>query len=198
MEFKLTNKIVVPSNVLAFLDRAAFLHGQSEAQKFAGLCYSEIHGMPIGSPIEQLFFIAASSLAASVGQSVNPDTKYNKNGREINGDGLFITPQYQIAKYRADFLLSQSGNGPEGFYTPVIVELDGHQFHDRDKRQRSYEKARDRHFVKEGYRVVHYTGSDVVADPFKVAWEVLEMLGVFIGSGRESYDPKDPMGLNDA
>ena len=76
---------------------------------------------------------------------------------------------------------------------PLVVELDGHAFHDKDKRQRSYEKARDRYLVQQGLRVLHFTGSDVVADPHKVAYEVLEMLGVYSGSFRK-YNPADPLG----
>ena len=75
----------------------------------------------------------------------------------------------------------------------VIVELDGHAFHDKDKKQRSYEKARDRFFVKEGYQVLHYTGSDVVADPYRVAFEVLEVLDVL--EAGEAYAPTNPVGF---
>jgi very-short-patch-repair endonuclease len=74
------------------------------------------------------------------------------------------------------------------------VYLDGHDFHYKDKRQRSYEKARDREMVRAGYRVLHYTGSDVVADPLKVAYEALEFVGAFVGSGREGYNKEDPLG----
>ena len=110
--------------------------------------------------------------------------------------GLYITPQAKIGTYRVDFLIEARCLGRSGdVYAPVIVELDGHDFHDKDKRQRSYEKARDRFLVKRGYRILHFTGSDVVADPFKVAYEALEMVGVFAGSGADGYDPKNPIGI---
>jgi very-short-patch-repair endonuclease len=106
--------------------------------------------------------------------------------------GIYIHPQDQVEKYRVDFVIYQHGIGPDEIFGPVIVELDGHDFHDKDKHQRSYEKARDRFLVKKGYRVLHFTGSDVVADPFKVAYEALEMVGCF--SLRNGYNKNDPLG----
>lgn len=55
----------------------------------------------------------------------------------------------------------------------LIVELDGHEFHDKNKNQRAYEKSRDRYLVRQGYKIFHYTGSELVADPKKVASEVM-------------------------
>jgi len=185
-------------NVLAFLEHAAALHGQSEANKFASELYSQCIDAPIASPIEQLFLVAFHALANASHHPVNPEFVYDKAGNPTLPFGIYITPQCRIGPYRADFEVSQVQVGPDDVLTPVIVELDGHDFHDKNKKQRSYEKARDRHLVKAGYRVVHYTGSDVVADPFAVAWEVLEMIGAFVGSGQWEYNPADPLGLNDA
>ena len=50
--------------------------------------------------------------------------------------------------------------------------------------------------AEQGFRVLHFTGSEVVADPHKVAYEALEMLGVYSGSCRK-YDPMDPLGTGE-
>lgn len=63
------------------------------------------------------------------------------------------------------------------------------------KREHGHDMARDRFFVKEGYRVMHYTGSDVVANPLKVAFEVMQMLGIFHAYEEkqlEKFDATDP------
>jgi very-short-patch-repair endonuclease len=135
-----------------------------------------------------LFWIAAQALCASQYTDINPEAIGDKLQ-----SGIYIRQQAPIGKYRVDFLIEQIGLGPDDIYTPVVVELDGHDFHDKDKRQRSYENERDRFLVKKGFRVLHFTGSDVVADPFRVASEVLEMLCVYAGSGREAYNKDDPM-----
>ena len=181
-------------NVLAFLDKASDAYGQMMCARFTDNLYCEIVEGESRSPIEHLFLIASQVLCASEYVPYCPDPEFDRNGDPVPARGLHCWPQAPIGKYKVDFLLSQSGLGPEEIYTPVVVELDGHEFHDKDKRQRSYEKARDRFLVKRGYKVLHFTGSDVVADPYRVAFEALEMLGVFLGS-RDEYDPKNPLGL---
>jgi len=192
------DKAVVPDNVWQFLGDASSLHGKSQAASFLYEMHSQLIDTPIKSPIEQLFYVAFHAMAVSTGNEVNPEFRYDDKGTPYLWNGVYIAAQHKVGSYRVDFLVSQIGIAPEHACGPVVVELDGHQFHDKNKQQRSYEKARDRFLVKEGYRVVHYTGSDIVNDPYSAAWEVLEMLGAYVGSGRYQYDPADPMGLNDA
>ncbi len=183
-------------NVVAFLEKAADDYGRMQAAKFSQWRFCEMVDAASDSPIEDMFWIACHLQCATTSIEINPTT-YVGPGEFIRGDGLHITPQFQLGRYRADFLLEQQGIGPDGLLTPVAVELDGHAFHDRDKHQRSYEKARDREFQRSGYKVLHFTGSDVVADPYKVAFEALQFLGVFVGTGRDEYNPLDPMGMGE-
>lgn len=193
-EIMATNKIQM--NVCSFLDKAAVDFGAISAKQFDCDIYNEIIDGRIDSPIEQLFYIAARVMCASQRLNVNPEPWRDDRNTDRLGYGVFIQPQYQAGKFHVDFLLSQNGNGPDDIYSPVVVELDGHDFHDKDKRQRSYEKSRDRFLVKSGFKVLHFTGSEVVADPYKVAFEALELLGVFVDSGIESYRKKTPFGAD--
>ena len=144
----------------------------------------------VTSPIEQVFYAAVCTLL---------ETNYVAGGR-VKGQaslagmrdiwiesGIEIWPQTEIGPYRVDFVLSYKGEAtlvdavhsrtvPVKPLKEIVVELDGHAFHDRDARQRSYEKKRDRFLQKQGYEVFHYTGSDVVKDPFGVAAECLAEL----------------------
>lgn len=182
----------VASNVLAFLDRAAALHAKSEEQKFSQDMYCNLLEKGMQSPIEHMFWVACNAQVRANHYEVNPDPIDVAPGQWADGYGVHIACQAKIGKYRVDFLLTQKGIGPKN-YQPVVVELDGHAFHDKDKRQRSYEKARDRFLVRSGYRVLHFTGSDVVKDPFAVSYEALELLGVFMGYGEDSYDAANPL-----
>lgn len=182
----------IAKNVLMFLDRAAILHAKSEEQKFSQSMYCDLLERGMKSPIEQMFWVACHAQVCANNYEVNPDPIDVGPGQWADGYGVHITCQAPIGKYRVDFLLTQRGIGPKG-YQPVVVELDGHAFHDKDKRQRSYEKARDRFLVRSGYRVLHFTGSDVVRDPFAVSYEALELLGVFMGYGEDSYDQANPL-----
>lgn len=191
----------ITDNVFAFLDKAAKDYGKLQEHRFSQNLHCQLVEK-LQSPIEDLFFIACHVLCESELVSVNPEPEFPTlpNGKfDVNnwtpGRGVVIRPQAKIGQYRVDFLLEQHGLGPDDICSPVIVELDGHDFHDKDKHQRSYEKARDRFLVKQKYRVLHFTGSDIVTDPYKAAYEVLELVGVFIDSFREGYDPEDPLGL---
>jgi very-short-patch-repair endonuclease len=177
-------------NVFPFLDRAAKLVGRNAEESFSQFAFT-IATRELESPIEDLFFIACAALCEAMHEPLNIARVTPQSPR-----GIYIQPQAQVGMYRVDFLLQQVGLAPEEIYTPVIVELDGHDFHDKDKRQRSYEKARDRELVRQRFKVLHFTGSDVVKDPFAPAFEALEMVAVTLGWWGE-YNPADPMGLGD-
>jgi very-short-patch-repair endonuclease len=177
--------------VWAFIARASELHGAAQAQYFAQDMQANCLEIGMQSPIEHLFWIAANCIASANFATLNPPPDV--------GFGIDIKPQAQFGKYRVDFLIRSHGYAPDGIYLPVVVELDGHDFHDKDKRQRSYEKRRDRDLVRAGCRVLHFTGSDVVKDPFACAWEALEMVGLFVGRDGEGlvYSPTDPLGMGE-
>ncbi len=182
-------------NVLEFLNDTSCRIGQMHAERFSqDLFVSCVERLE--SPIEDLFHIAVYAQCQAENIDLNPDPEFDDKGALTIGYGINIRAQVQIGTFRVDFVLSQKGMGPDEFLRPIVVELDGHAFHDKDKKQRAYEKSRDRFLVKQGFRVLHFTGSEVVADPHKVAYEALDMLGVYGGSYRE-YDPQDPLGVGE-
>lgn len=183
------------SNVHEFLSKASESYGRIKADEFSQDMFCQLIEGEISSPIEDLFFIACHVLAEAHFVKINPDVWTDRKGVDHLGCGIHIIPQFKVGKYRVDFHLSQVQIGPDDILTPVIVELDGHDFHDKDKTQRAYEKARDRYLVKEGYRVLHFTGSEVVADPYKVAYEALTLLGMEAVSGIDEYNPENPLGI---
>ncbi|WP_241120334.1 endonuclease domain-containing protein [Achromobacter xylosoxidans] len=182
------------SNVFEFLERAAALHGRRCEEEFSQDMYGHLSNGACESPIEDLFFIAVHAMCAAERFEVNPHPRSGPDGVLRLQSGVYVETQALVGKYRVDFLLRQVGIGPEDIVTPVVVELDGHAFHDKNKFQRAYEKARDRFLVKKGLKVLHFTGSEVCADPFKVAFEALDLLAVFCGV-REEYNPEDPLGF---
>lgn len=110
----------------------------------------------IKSPIEQLFYIAFETLKV-----IDSD---------LHVKCLEIGPQVQVLCYRVDFMVKYFSENEE---KTICVELDGHKFHERDEKQRRYEKKRDRDLQKLGYQVMHFTGKEVTDNPFKVAAEVI-------------------------
>lgn len=182
-------------NVHTFIFEASQDYGKIQAERFSQDIFCQLVEGKFQSPIEDLFFIACHLQCTAEFLNVNPEPDGTNEGVLVKGRGVFIQPQVQIGKYRVDFLISQYGVGPDDIFTPVIVELDGHDFHDKDKKQRAYEKSRDRYFVKSGYKVLHFTGAEIFVDPYRVAFEALALLGVYMGS-RDEFDPKNPLGFN--
>lgn len=112
------------------------------------------------SPIEQLLGIWIVHLANLI---------------HFSQDGCFVlNPQAEIqtaiGTFRVDFLIAAKVDGQ---YVSVIVECDGHDFHEKTKDQAVRDKKRDRALKSEGYDVLHFTGSEIWRDPRSCAHEVL-------------------------
>jgi very-short-patch-repair endonuclease len=105
---------------------------------------------------------------------------------------LIIAPQVTIAKYRVDFLLTHVARIIDEIEYPpgvaghqdaqgrvvkeLVVECDGHDFHDRTKQQASQDRERDRGLQLRDLSVVRFTGSDIYRDPFRCANDALDVL----------------------
>ena len=83
-----------------------------------------------------------------------------------NGQAFYVFPQFPIGPYRADFALISSS----GF---LVVECDGHDFHERTKEQAAHDRKRDRFMVADGWTVLRFTGSEIHRDPVMCGREVL-------------------------
>lgn len=180
----------IPDNVWRFISEASAVISRIEADRFSQLLHAEILERPIESPIEQLFLVAMHVTCRSLDLAVDPNPDLGPDGDGVvRIPGVYLYPQAPVGRYKIDFgVVLELGLGDP---QTVLVELDGHEFHDRDQRQRSYEKARDRELQRLGHRVLHFTGSDVVRDPCKVAHEVLFTLG----ATDQPYDQTNPFGL---
>lgn len=90
---------------------------------------------------------------------------------------LSIHPQAPVGKYAADLLLCLGQKR-------VVVECDGHDFHERTPEQAERDKSRDRFMVAQGLTVMRFTGRELTRDAGKCAQEVLSFLFGFDVSER--------------
>lgn len=88
-------------------------------------------------------------------------------------DTIKLETQKKFGPYYADFYLSYASGKQK---LEIIVECDGHEFHEKTKAQVSRDKKRDRYFTKLGINTLRYSGSDLVKDPSIVISDVEEML----------------------
>lgn len=105
----------------------------------------------IESPIERAFYRCC---------------KYLELGFPLNG--MTIERQVTIGKYRVDFAFVSPGGKVQ-----LIVECDGHDFHDGDRAAAARDKERDRWMATAGYTVFRFTGSQIYEYPFGCAGEAI-------------------------
>jgi len=89
--------------------------------------------------------------------------------------GFHLRCQVEIGDYRVDFLIH--------WFEPtynidlrVVIECDGHDFHERTKEQAARDKSRDRALQAAGFRVLRFTGSEIYRDRKKCAEQVISMV----------------------
>lgn len=116
------------------------------------------------SPIEQLMAVA---LSKRVGNMTFPAALRHQ---------AIVMPQMGIEcakkKYRADFLLLVGDISDHDEMLKIVVECDGHDFHEKTKQQATRDKRRDRDMLAAGYNVLRFTGQEVWKDPLACAKEV--------------------------
>lgn len=141
------------------------------------------------SPIEEVFFVAldavcsmsstevASLFVAKDEQAVERLKQFD--GRYPFGDAkssLIIELQKQVGDWRVDFFIHYYDwgypNKPAGWAT-LIVECDGHDFHERTKEQAARDRSRDRRAQHDGIPVLRFTGSELWRDPIGCAEQVI-------------------------
>lgn len=90
------------------------------------------------------------------------------------GFGLRVERQVEIEtaarKYRADFLIGWYGKDHDRL--PIVVEVDGHEFHEKTREQVEKRNERDRDLQQAGYPVLHFSFAEVVKRPADVVEEI--------------------------
>lgn len=93
------------------------------------------------------------------------------------GDDVHILyPQAKIGPYTADFVLFHKHVGTEEPCNVVVVECDGHDFHEKTKQQASHDKKRDRFMQSRGFLIARFSGSDIWRDANACVSELDELL----------------------
>lgn len=86
---------------------------------------------------------------------------------------LIIQFSDKEASYRIDFWVTfWEKKNPENTID-ILVECDGHEFHEKTKEQAKRDKMKDRHLQRAGYKILRYTGSEIYKNSFKCADEII-------------------------
>lgn len=137
------------------------------------------------SPIEEMLFSAICTvMIGEYSCSFCPGVHEWLDGEVVNGfekvdlftDGfktsrVYLIPQWQIGDYRVDFCLFD-GRRSEKVWDRIVIECDGHDFHERTKEQAAKDRSRDRALAGQNIVVFRFTGSEIVRDPYRCAEEI--------------------------
>jgi very-short-patch-repair endonuclease len=179
----------VASNVTDFLEWCAKEIAKFEEDMFIENMSAGYEDLDIESPIEQILYTALNAVAKlNLIDESDPEEHQGK----MCVIGLSISSQVHIGKYRVDFKVGygtylncavrikapkkiQESNN-HTIFSEVIVECDSQAFHERNEKERRYEKARDRFLQSNGYCVYHYTGTEIIKRPMEIAAEIISFV----------------------
>ena len=111
----------------------------------------------IKSPIEQIFI-----------------TAFELYIKLLKKDYIFLLSQREIRidkkRYVADFYF-ESDEYVNKFDTnkKIIIECDGHDFHQKTKQQVQYDNEREYDLKMAGYEIIRFSGTQIYNNPFKCA-----------------------------
>jgi hypothetical protein len=143
------------------------------------------------SPIEARFLLALVCACAKHQLAIS--IQDSEEGLEIYGcEGvhdnmlLTVTPQMQLGEHRVDFALELTCHQMAAMFgtekpkylaehvsEKLVVECDGHEFHEKTAEQAKKDKSRDRELLTCGYPVMRFTGSEIYRHPLKCAEQVV-------------------------
>lgn len=91
---------------------------------------------------------------------------------------LHVQPKIHIGEdtFKVDFLLAPVMREHDTRFPNLIIECDGHDYHEKTKEQAKRDKRRDRKLQSAGYRIMRFTGSEIYSSPHKCVRELFGFL----------------------
>ncbi len=85
----------------------------------------------------------------------------------LRADSLFVRSSFNLYEFPSGKKVEKPRN--IDFEKKLVIECDGHEYHERTKEQARGDKQRDRYLQRFGFPVYRYTGSEVWENVFKGA-----------------------------
>ncbi len=114
----------------------------------------------VESPIELKFILAFGMAMKLWGRDWHfwaSQTAFQAGHKEAE---ISIIPQFCWRDYRSDFCL-----GGRLAARLILIECDGHDYHERTKEQAIHDRRRDADAQLDGYAILRITGSEIHNDP---------------------------------
>lgn len=137
------------------------------AERTADEVHARANGRAYDSPIERIFATAFHVVAQHSSPGLH--TLIAKDFDPKLWPGIFLLPQHPLLAYRVDFVVRVPY--VDGGYSPrlLVIECDGHDFHERTREQAQKDRLRDRAVQAAGHVIFRFTGSEIWRDPIGCA-----------------------------
>jgi very-short-patch-repair endonuclease len=112
----------------------------------------------VTSPIEQIFLM---------------EWKYR---RVEDKYGVSLDPQRLLATSRGEFAVDFCVTSRADRLPLVVIEIDGHDFHEKTRQQATSDKRRERALVRAGTTVLRFSASEVYREPRACVDEVIAFI----------------------
>ena len=124
------------------------------------------------SPIEKILIVAFELCQLERNHNGNLKLTYSMLSQyEIHANGK---------TYYADFVIDPSSeeddDGRRFKRFPLVIECDGHEFHEKTKEQVIHDNERDFNIKSAGYDILHFSGSQIYNEPWKCANQILDYI----------------------
>lgn len=113
------------------------------------------------SPIERYMFIGLISMFTRDVETARVDIFCSCGGDvcSVPAGAVVIQPQFKVGGYFADFILA-IGKLRRG----ILIECDGHEWHEKSKEQVIADNKRNRAFRMHGFELLRFSGSEIYND----------------------------------
>lgn len=158
-----------------FLDRAALRICETASGVIFEAAKRQLIGASFGtdSPIERLLFASikfSTDILCAPGFPIS--FRYLESGADLIApprEEAVIGRQVKFAGVRVDFLVRVGSR-------ILVVECDGHEFHERTPEQAERDRSRDRAFQEFGATVFRFTGREIWRDPIGCAEQIFRWI----------------------
>lgn len=128
----------------------------------------------ISSPIEQIIFAELLFETRCIFGPIIFEEK-PQGPFILDSNATTFRLQEKFGPYTADFSITlrhKDGHREE----EIIIECDGHDYHERTKEQAAHDRKRDRWFTAEGIKVFRFTGSEIFNNSSGCVEEIVSFL----------------------
>lgn len=125
--------------------------------------------------LEECSYVCKDVILEESKHVIGFEIKFNYYEDQVITGFVDIVPQFKIDRYYVDFMI---GGYIGDIYSSLVVEIDGHEWHEKTKDQVAKDKKRERNLLLTPYScpIMRFTGSEIFNSKKKTYYDVFDYL----------------------